>query len=177
MRSDQSNIQFFTDDAVRQIRRALDKGRNPEDLWNRIGERMSESIDHNFETGGRPDPWPALAWSTLIGLSRRTRKISSKDKLTFTRKFDAKTGLKNILGHKILVGRGRLRGSIAYRGDDKMFQIGSNLIYARIHQFGGEAGRKSHRVKIPKRPYLVFQEEDQRGIVEVDVPGWLEVGK
>jgi len=32
--------------------------------------------------------------------------------------------------------------------------IGSNLPYAAIHEYGGYAGRGSHRVYIPPRPYL-----------------------
>ncbi|OPE24472.1 phage morphogenesis protein, partial [Pseudomonas aeruginosa] len=38
--------------------------------------------------------------------------------------------------------------------------IGSNLVYAAIHQFGGDAGR-GHQVEIPARRYLPFDENGQ----------------
>lgn len=37
-------------------------------------------------------------------------------------------------------------------GDDYAI-VGTNKVYAAIHQFGGNAGRKK-KVKIPARPYL-----------------------
>jgi len=37
--------------------------------------------------------------------------------------------------------------------------IGSNVIYSRIHQLGGMAGR-GHKVKIPARPFLLVQDQD-----------------
>ncbi|TSA12012.1 MAG: phage virion morphogenesis protein, partial [Deltaproteobacteria bacterium] len=53
-----------------------------------------------------------------------------------------------------------LRGSIApteIRANGII--IGTNVIYAAIHQFGGKAGR-GRKVTIPARPYLMFQDED-----------------
>ena len=55
--------------------------------------------------------------------------------------------------------RGRLRGSIGYEASPASVSVGSNLVYARIHQLGGKAGRK-HAVTLPPRPYLGFSEED-----------------
>lgn len=158
--------------AARQIRRAIERGRNPDDLWNRIGERLDESIQYNFEQGGRPQRWPALSMATLMHMRGPALKRKSQGRFDF----GLRTGAaKRIARHQILVGKGRLAKSIAYRYSDTEFQIGSNLIYARIHQFGGQAGRKSARVTLPQRAYLVIQDDDKRGIVEVDIPAFLEV--
>jgi phage virion morphogenesis protein len=63
-------------------------------------------------------------------------------------------------GHKILTFSSELRNSIApteIRANGIV--IGTNKIYAAIHQFGGQAGR-GKKVPIPARPYLLFQDED-----------------
>src|SRR5574341_365897 len=95
------------------------------------GEVMQGSIAKTFREEGSPaGSWPALASSTL-------KRVTP--------------------GHKKLIGRGRLVRSIVYRveGDERLV-IGSNLIYAAIHQLGGEAGRRGpfkkkggHRAFIP----------------------------
>ncbi len=69
-----------------------------------------------------------------------------------------------------LVDRGRMRSSIKAKADNSGVTVGTNLIQARIHQFGGEilpkkgphlvfpgpGGRLvfAKRVFIPARPYL-----------------------
>lgn len=55
------------------------------------------------------------------------------------------------------VRTGRLRSSITYQvrnnGDLIDLSVGSNVIYARIHEYGGDTGR-NHKTYIPPRPYL-----------------------
>lgn len=41
--------------------------------------------------------------------------------------------------------------------------VGTNLIYGRIHQLGGQAGR-NHAVTIPARPYLGLSSDDKTEI-------------
>ncbi|MCB1520670.1 MAG: phage virion morphogenesis protein [Hyphomicrobiaceae bacterium] len=76
----------------------------------------------------------------------------------------------NRAGTSILVRRGGLRDSIHYRTGASEVRIGSGLVYAAIHQFGGtirpKAARKlvfpgsggglvfADQVTIPARPYL-----------------------
>ena len=57
-------------------------------------------------------------------------------------------------------GKGRLRGSITHQVDESGLtaKIGSNVIYARIHEFGGV-------IKAKNAPYLMFKGED----------GWVRV--
>ena len=86
-------------------------------------------------------------------------------------------------GGQTLVKSGRLVNSIFPRSDASRAQIGTNVSYAAIHQFGGKIGARvilpvnkkalfwpgaRHPVKkvnwpgatIPARPFLVVQDED-----------------
>jgi phage virion morphogenesis protein len=115
--------------------------RNPTPLLKIAGEVMRGSIDTTFRQQGSPaGSWTPLAKSTL-------KRVTA--------------------GHKILIGRGRLKNTITYRVAGKTLTIGTNLVYAGIHQHGGEAGRRGpfkkkggRRAHIPARPYLVFRPED-----------------
>ena len=42
--------------------------------------------------------------------------------------------------------------------------IGSNKVYAAIHQLGGQAG-KNQKVTIPARPYLQLSDDDYQYIL------------
>lgn len=78
---------------------------------------------------------------------------------------------------------GRLRSSITHRVDKAGLRafVGTNVIYARIHEFGGVIEPKSarflvfkvddrwirtSRVTIPARPYLQPALESSRGMIE-----------
>lgn len=100
-----------------------------------FGEFMVRRTTQRIE--GQPSFWPPLADST------RAKKK----------------------GRLILVGKGRLLRSITYQAGSRELEIGSNVIYARIHQLGGMAGRFG-RVRIPARPYLWFEEEDLKELQE-----------
>ncbi|HHG5551017.1 TPA: phage virion morphogenesis protein, partial [Pseudomonas aeruginosa] len=62
--------------------------------------------------------------------------------------------------HPILQVTNALARSVTTWADRNEAGIGSNLVYAAIHQFGGNAGR-SHQVEIPARRYLPFDENGQ----------------
>jgi len=166
-----TQCKFFSDDVTRQLNRAIRAGADPKELWRDVGERLTESVSRNFEAGGRP-PWKPLADSTLLSMRGRALKRKQKGRFALNLR---KSAAERIAGKKILTGRGRLRRDIHYKSRGGLFQIGSNLKYARIHQKGGKAG-KGHSVVIPKREYLKIQEEDKRGILRVDVPRFLGVG-
>ena len=57
---------------------------------------------------------------------------------------------------KILQDTGELRRSIKYEAEDNCVKVGSNLKYARTHQFG--------RDKIPRRPFLGVTDNEQKHI-------------
>ncbi|MFQ5765772.1 MAG: phage virion morphogenesis protein, partial [Rhodospirillales bacterium] len=121
-----------------------------------FGVHMVRSVQKNFEAGGRPVQWIP---------SRRARRR----------------------GGKTLIDTARLMRSVVSRVlNPSTLAVGTSVIYARVHQFGVDRtvtvpdtvrivrqafGRpisprqvlfKSHRrrMRIPARPFLVFQEED-----------------
>lgn len=67
---------------------------------------------------------------------------------------------------KILTESSRLRDSISYQANSTEVRVGTNAIYAAIHQLGGEAGR-NHAVTIPARPYLGLSTTDLDHITEI----------
>ena len=71
-------------------------------------------------------------------------------------------------GGHTLTDTGRLRGSIAHTVTDggRAVEVGSNVLYAAIHQFGGRAGR-GRRVTLPARPYLGIDDRDRDAIARI----------
>ncbi|MBP7127323.1 phage virion morphogenesis protein [Myxococcota bacterium] len=55
-----------------------------------------------------------------------------------------------------LVDTARLRNSIHARTSGDQVEVGTDVVYARIHQLGGKAGRG---VELPARPYLPADEQ------------------
>lgn len=64
---------------------------------------------------------------------------------------------------KTLTNTARLRKSIDYAATASMVMVGSNVVYARIHQMGGKAG-KGHKLTVPARPYLGVSKEDMEEV-------------
>ncbi len=122
------------------IRRLAERGKNLKPFFQIGGERLYRSVWKNFAEQGRPNKWEPLAPATVA------RK--------------KKTGQSPLILH----GRvsGGLLGSIAVRVGDDEVQIGPgpHIPYAWIQQKGGMAGR-GRKVKIPARPYLVIQDDDE----------------
>lgn len=133
---------------------------------------MLRSVDLNFRSGGRPT-WPPLALSTALEKAR------------------------NRYSRLPLQRIGTLRSSITYRTTPTSLVIGTSSPYARIHQFGGVTRprvtdrmrrwawrqwyetederykaialtkKESLTVRIPKRPFLVFQRQDTERIARL----------
>ena len=80
----------------------------------------------------------------------------------------SKQTLKHKRGNKILTESSLLQSFINARtklqkskeGTQGIVSIGTNLEYARIHQFGGKAG-KGLRVSIPARPFLPMNDKGE----------------
>lgn len=66
--------------------------------------------------------------------------------------------------HQLLVGDGDLLDSIAFYTGANEVSVGSNLVYAAIHQFGGE---EVGRPDLPARPYLGLSAGDQGDITSL----------
>lgn len=122
-------------------------------VMRRIGELLVSSVQENFNREGRysepgswrggPKRWQELAPSTIRQRERQ-----------------------GYWPGQILTRTGRLKSSINYHAGKDHVVVGTNLIYAAIHQFGGKAGR-GHRANIPARPFLVVQDEDLEEIREI----------
>jgi len=148
------------DEEVRQaLLRAMKKLGDLSPLMKDFGERMKRSVVQNFIQGGRPEKWKPLKTSTLVSWAMRKRSLWGGGTLT-------RYGARAISGRKPLIDTGRLMKSITYRAGKDEVRIGTNVIYAAIHQFGGKAGR-GRKVKIPARPFLLIQDEDKDYILRV----------
>ena len=60
---------------------------------------------------------------------------------------------------------GALRQSIDELSDNDTALVGTNMVYAAIHQFGGWAGR-NRKVYIPARPFLQLTNEDKQDLMD-----------
>lgn len=110
---------------------------------------MHDAVEENFEKEGQPR-WTPLASSTI----RQREK-------------------KRHWPGKLLQVSGQLASSISEKHDSRSATVGTNKIYAAIHQFGGKAGR-GHKVTIPARPFLKLDDRAMEAIKRV-VKEW--VGK
>jgi phage virion morphogenesis protein len=125
------------DKGIQQLlKKLVTKAENLRPLMKNIAGIMLDSVEENFEKEGRPDKWEKLAPSTI---KQRTKK--------------------GYWPGKILQMRGELAASITSKYDDNSAVVGTNKVYAAIHQFGGDAGRNK-KVKIPTRPYLKITDKE-----------------
>ena len=126
-----------------------------------IGDRLVGSVLENFKQQGRPERWEPLKFSTLVSRYIRGNRDRKKKRSVLVKGgtgFSA--GFTRMLGQgKILMDSGILRNSIHGQASRYGVVVGTNLVYSRIHQLGGKAGR-GLRTKIPARPYLVIQDAD-----------------
>ncbi len=130
------------------------------------------------------------------GISNRTplmRTIAGTMYSAVMQNFDA-SGRPAWLGLKYRVGKpledtGQLRGSISQHYDNESAVVGTNCIYAAIHNFGGTikpkkaknlfipliggGGRKVKSVDIPQREFLKLTPQDEEDIIE-DVQAYFQ---
>jgi len=159
-----------------------------------LGNLMVGSVMQTFREGGSPaGSWRApLPGSIRSQYERRKRKkigpltkrqqqasygktLAGADTAAFSRFAGAK---------KTLIASGHLMKSISFAIDAEAgaVRIGTNLLYARIHQLGGVIVPKSRKflrfpigggqfmfakkVTMPARPYLVLRPEDPARLAE-----------
>jgi phage virion morphogenesis protein len=109
-----------------------------------MGEAILEATDRHFQAEQGPDgPWPVSG-------------------AAFMRSFTGKTDRQGFHRTKKKPGRtlyrtGELMRSINYKATAERVAVGTNKIYAAIHQFGGETGAKRARFTMPARPYLYIE--------------------
>lgn len=66
-------------------------------------------------------------------------------------------------GGQTLVDSARLETSINYEVGSDEVEVGTNVVYGAIHQFGGQAGR-GHKTTITARPYIPGDETEIAGL-------------
>lgn len=127
---------------------------HPRPLFDEIGAALAVSTQMRFERGVGPDGNP---WPPSL------RAI--------------------VEGGRTLVDSARLMGSITHEATDSGVAVGTNLIYAAIHQFGGvirpvsapklafklATGQKAFvdQVTIPARPFLGLDDDDETEIAAI----------
>jgi phage virion morphogenesis protein len=176
-----TTIQIKDSELQKDLRGILGRFNDLRPAMKIIGSIVRASVDKNFEAEGRPRKWAPLAEST---------KKRRKD-----------TPLLQVQGH-----HGGLRGSINYQSFDDRVVVGTNKVYAAVHQFGAQKGSfgtvlaqvpaherklpsgkmvevKAHTRKItapwgdiPARPFLMVQDEDWVEIKH-ELSDYLLIGK
>ena len=139
---------------------------------------MDTSIDDTF----RDEGYPAGSWR-LLHASTLAQQFSRRGQSTTTKRGKQRVGfLRFARGKKILQDKGDLRRSILHEIAGNKLTIGTNLIYAAIHQEGGVIRAKNARalmiplgdgrvifrkkVTIPARPFLLIKPEDPAKMAE-----------
>jgi phage virion morphogenesis protein len=134
---------------------------NPESLMPRLGEYLRGSTRDRVKTMRAPDGSP---WAPLSPLYQKSKR-QNKDKILT---------LRGYLGNQI---------AVQFEGRDTV-PVGSNRVYARIHQFGGVikprrakalriGGNLRGSAKIPARPFLGLSREDHQEVIAI-TKDWLE---
>ena len=131
-------IRVDVDDA--DVRRVLGSLSRPlgRQVWAQVGQTLVSATLDRFEAGRGPDDVP---W-------KPSRRAEAQ-------------------GGQTLVDSSRLRDSVTFRAAADGVEVGTNVVYAAIHQFGSPADGSRPR-GIPARPYLGVDDGDRdaiRGIV------------
>lgn len=129
-------IKLDNKEVLTRLQELASRGENLHPLMKNIAGIMATATEDNFKDEGRPDKW--------IDLSETTKKQRQK--------------IGKYLG-QILQVSGQLASSVSTAYDDNSAVIGSNLVYAAIHQLGGQAG-KNKKTTIPARPYLKLTDDN-----------------
>ena len=134
----QINIKAEGINSLKQsLQSRIDRLQNLQPFWQLVGMYVQkQTIKERFDREQSPDgtKWKALAPATVKHRMRRN-----------------KSGYM-----KILQDTGELRRSVTYEAGQSYVRIGSNLKYARTHQFG--------RGNIPARPFLGITSNERNHI-------------
>ena len=129
-------IKIDNKEVLTRLQELASRGENLRPLMKNIAGLMTTATEDNFKDEGRPDKW--------IDLSETTKKQRQK-----IGKYPG----------QILQVSGQLASSVSTVYDDNSAVIGSNLVYAAIHQLGGQTG-KNKKTTIPARPYLKLTDDN-----------------
>lgn len=121
--------------AIERLRRALPLGGSMKPAFTSIGRIVQNDTKARFREQKSPEGVPWIPSQRVLEEGGQTLRLTA-----------------------------RLQRSINYKAEEQSVEIGTNLIYARIQQLGGVAGRK-HLSRLPARPYLGASEDAQVQIV------------
>jgi len=132
-------LEYKIDD--REVMRAMKniENFNSYEMFDEIGSYLDSSVTQRFKEGVDPEGVPWIE-------SERAKQE----------------------GGKTLVNKTHLRDSITHIPSDDSVEHGSDMIYAAIHQFGGETGRNS-ATTIEQRAFIGINDDDEdeiNGIVK-----------
>ncbi|WP_420788918.1 phage virion morphogenesis protein [Shewanella algae] len=121
------------------------KGEKLGPLMNDIGDVLLFSHQARNAQGIAPDG------TTWAALSPTTQALKPRHKTTPLRLNDI------------------LLNQLAYQADDHSLELGSNMVYAAMQQFGGTTSPKSMIPgrEIPARPFLGLSDEDEAAVLEM----------
>lgn len=147
--------------AIEHLSGLVDAINDPSPLLAELGEYGLRSTRARFKTQTAPD---GTAWAALQPWYQKEKRRNK---------------------NRILTLNGYLRGQMTWQlVGDRTVEIGSNLPYAAVHQFGATIkpraakvlmfrGHVAKSVTIPARPYLGLSDEDRSEIVERTLE-WLQ---
>lgn len=118
-------IKINAADIAKAIEQLTSAGANTAPLMHELAGIMHNAVEENFEQGGRPK-WPK--WTNATEEKRA--------------------------GGKMLQDTGRLAASITPYADANSAMVGTNVIYASIHNFGGQT--KAHKIVAKNGKHLKF---------------------
>ena len=139
--------------AIEHLSGLVDAINDPSPLLAELGEYGLRSTRARFKTQTAPD---GTAWAALQPWYQKEKRRNK---------------------NRILTLNGYLRGQMTWQlVGDRTVEIGSNLPYAAVHQFGATIkpraakvlmfrGHAAKSVTIPARPYLGLSDEDRSEIV------------
>lgn len=118
------------EDITKKLNQIHQATSNMEPIFKEIGNMIKNEIEYNFEKESGSD---GIKWK------------------------DTKQG-KRAKGGKVLNETSRLNTSFTDIISHDGVEVGTDLPYARIHQFGGKAGRNK-KVIIPKRSFMPLNDD------------------
>lgn len=126
----------ITDNGVKEAMASLSRRMaDPSPIMQAIAEALATQTAENFITESGPlGKWPPLK-------SPRKKRAGQRDQTA-----------------QLLQDSGRLRNSITATGIGNTAVVGTNVVYAAIHQFGGQ-------IDIPARSQQSYFKQDRRGSV------------
>lgn len=137
------------------------------DIGNAMAQATKLRFDRSVDPSGRA--WQALAWSTIVNRASRGRSMRRGGKLVARSGIFRSAFQRQVSGNArpLMDTRTHLYNSLTYRLEGRnAVLIGVAPEWARIHQYGGQAGR-GRKVRIPARPMFGVSIEDRREIIDI----------